>query len=60
VYNHASPDSASLSVPKIGGLAISFDDVRRPAVLLGRLECDAVVPNDADSALYVYSEAIVT
>ena len=31
VYNHASPDSAALSVPKNGGLAISFDDARRPA-----------------------------
>jgi hypothetical protein len=25
-YNHAGPDSAALSVPRIGGLAISFDD----------------------------------
>ena len=31
VYNHASPDSAALSASKIGGLAISFDDGRRPA-----------------------------
>ena len=29
VYNHACPDSAALSVPKIGGLAISFDDLFR-------------------------------
>ncbi len=30
-HNHTSPDSAALPVQKIGGLAISFCDARRPA-----------------------------